>query len=253
MLRIPFIALLICSISLSVFAQDSVQKANPVKPVTKYKSYKTGIVQTPATAPAGTKPATATPLHQTPVQKAPVQAKVDTTKPAVPVISDKSLNGQYQFLLTKVYHYQQPLIGDLWRSITDTINIDKRKLKEATAKLSVQTKTVDSLNKELTTKDQSLDASNARRDSVSLLGVPVTKAAYNLITWGLVLIFGITAAVVIMRSGSYNREAKYRIKLYNELEEEFKTYKAKANEKEKKLARELQTERNKLDELLGNS
>ena len=248
MLRIPFITILICSITLSVFAQDSVQKASPVKPVTKYKTYKTGIVQTPATTPAATKPNAVTP-----VQKVPVQAKVDTTKPATPIISDKSLNGQYQFLLTKVYHYQQPLIADLWRSITDTINIDKRKLKEATAKLSVQTKTVDSLNKELTTKDQSLNATNARMDSVSLLGVPVTKAAYNLITWGLVLIFGITAAVVIMRSGSYNREAKYRVKLYNELEEEFKTYKSKANEKEKKLARELQTERNKLDELLGNS
>jgi hypothetical protein len=39
--------------------------------------------------------------------------------------------------------------------------------------------------------------------------------------------------------------------LYNELDEEYKAYKVKSNEKEKKLARELQTERNKLDELLG--
>ena len=70
--------------------------------------------------------------------------------------------------------------------------------------------------------------------------------------WGLVILFGATAAVVIARSGLHSREARYRINLYNELEEEFKTYKAKANEKEKKLARELQTERNKLDELRGN-
>ena len=40
-------------------------------------------------------------------------------------------------------------------------------------------------------------------------------------------------------------------KLYSELEDEFKAYKTKAIDKEKKLARELQTERNKLDELLG--
>jgi hypothetical protein len=57
--------------------------------------------------------------------------------------------------------------------------------------------------------------------------------------------------LVIASSGAHRREANYRSKLYNELEEDYKTYKAKANEKEKKLARELQTERNKLDELLG--
>jgi hypothetical protein len=69
--------------------------------------------------------------------------------------------------------------------------------------------------------------------------------------WGLVIVFGLTAAIVIARSGAHSREAKYRIKLYNELDEEYKAYKVKSNEKEKKLARELQTERNKLDELLG--
>ena len=73
------------------------------------------------------------------------------------------------------------------------------------------------------------------------------KSTYNLIMWGLVVIFGAAAVFVIMRSGIYNREAKYRVKLYNELEEEYRNYKSKANEKEKKLARELQTERNKLD------
>jgi hypothetical protein len=67
----------------------------------------------------------------------------------------------------------------------------------------------------------------------------------------LVGLFGLTALVVIARSGSFRREARYRTQLYNELEEEFKTYKTKANDKEKKLARELQTERNKLDDLLG--
>jgi len=66
-----------------------------------------------------------------------------------------------------------------------------------------------------------------------------------------VIIFGVIAVVVIGRSGANTREAKYRTQLYNELEEEYKNYKVKANEKEKKLARELQTERNRLDDLLG--
>ena len=69
--------------------------------------------------------------------------------------------------------------------------------------------------------------------------------------WGLVVILVVVAVVLISRSAVYRNEAKYRTQLYTEIEEDFKNYKVKANEKEKKLARELQTERNKLDELMG--
>ncbi|MDP9081156.1 MAG: hypothetical protein M3O71_27380, partial [Bacteroidota bacterium] len=91
----------------------------------------------------------------------------------------------------------------------------------------------------------------AQVDEVNIAGITLSKTAYNLIVWGLVVLFGATAAIVIARSGSARHEAKYRTRLYEELEDDFKAYKAKANDKEKKLARELQTERNKVDELMG--
>lgn len=164
---------------------------------------------------------------------------------------DKSLNGQYKYLLSKLYHYQQPLVAALWKNMKDTLNTERRQLKEARAKLAEQGKNVESLKSDASSKEQALNESNAKRDEISLLGIPFTKATYNLVMWGLVIVFGVVAVIVIARSGSHSREAKYRIKLYEELDEEYKAYKAKANEKEKKLARELQTERNKLDELLG--
>ena len=42
--------------------------------------------------------------------------------------------------------------------------------------------------------------------------------------------------------------AKYRTELYDEISNEYQSYKSRTNEKEKKLARELQDERNKLEE-----
>jgi hypothetical protein len=54
---------------------------------------------------------------------------------------------------------------------------------------------------------------------------------------------------VILRSAKHIHEAKYRSSLYEEISQEYQSYKTKANDKEKKLARELQDERNKLDEL----
>ena len=227
------LAALILTIAGFSYAQDSTKKVTPVKPaVTKpaYNTYK--------------KPAAVAP--QTP-GTAPVQQPI---KPAAPV--DKSLRGQYQYLLTKVYNYQQPLVAALFRNYSDTLSITRKQLKEAQATLAIQTKTIDTLKSSSTTKDQLVAESKAKVDEVSLLGMPINKSTYNLIMWGLVIAFGAIAAIVIARSGSHSREANYRIKLYNELEEEYKAYKTKANEKEKKLARELQTERNKNDELLGN-
>jgi hypothetical protein len=169
------------------------------------------------------------------------------------LMRDKTLNGQYKYLLTKIYHNQEAFVTSLYRNFRDTINADRRKLKETETKLASQTKTTGDLQSSVSEKDKSLSESNSRVNSINFLGIYISKSVYNLFMWGLVFAFGITAAVVIARSGSHSREAKYRINLYNELEEEFKTYKAKANEKEKKLARELQTERNKLDELMGRS
>ena len=240
MFRINLSVLLILSIISFSYAQDSSQKATPVKAATaktypKYKTHKYHGYRYHAQADS---------IAKAGARQAPVNT--DTTA-QVPVIIDKSLNGQYQYLLTKVYHYQQPVISALWKSVSDTLNANRRKLKDAQSDLNIQKKTIDSLSAELTGKDHAL----SRIDNIDILGVVLTKTAYNLIVWGLVILFGITAFVVIARSGSFRREAVYRAQLYTELEEEYKAYKTKANDKEKKLARELQTERNKLDELLG--
>ncbi|MDN3549687.1 hypothetical protein [Mucilaginibacter aquaedulcis] len=212
-------------------AQDTTKKASGLKPaVTKLAAVKPAVPANPSTNPY-------------------VQPKPTAKDSAL--VKDKSLNGQYQYLLSKLFHYQQPLASALWKNMRDTLNTERRKLAAAQSKLDAQNKDISTLKTDATTKDQTLSEANAKRDEISLLGISFTKASYNLVMWGLVIAFGVIAAIVIARSGAHSREAKYRIKLYEELDEEYKTYKTKANEKEKKLARELQTERNKLDELLG--
>ncbi|SDF60626.1 hypothetical protein SAMN05216464_12172 [Mucilaginibacter pineti] len=233
--RISVLILIILGSNNYSFAQDSTKKAGAkpavIKPVVKYN--------------AALKPA---------VPGAPAKYNYAQPRPTAAdsaLAKDKSLNGQYQYLLSKLFHYQQPLASALWKNMRDTLNIERKKLAAAEAKLTTQTQDITGLKADVSTKDQTLSESNAKRDQINLIGIPFTKATYNLLMWGLVIVFGVIAAIVIARSGAHSREAKYRIKLYSELDEEYKTYKAKANEKEKKLARELQTERNKLDELLG--
>lgn len=227
-------------------AQDTTRRARPVaaKP-TATRVAQPSTYKRPTGTPA-TQPAAGTAVIPRPVIQQPAAQNTG-------LLTDKSLNGQYRYLLTRVYNYQQPLISALWKNVSDTLKTTRNQLKDARAKLAAQTQKADTLQSQISQKDQSLSASNARMDTVSLLGMPVTKSTYNWIMWGLVVGFGVIAAVIVARSGAYSREAKYRTKLYEELEEEYKTYKVKANEKEKKLARELQTERNKLEELRGNA
>ncbi len=235
-LILQLVIVLICFTATSLYAQDSVKKVPVTKPAvpntySKYKTYK------PAAGTYASKVADTT------------KAATATAKPVTP--TDNSLNGQYQYLLTKVYFYQQPLLNAFHKSITDTLSQVRKGLKASQNSVAVANKTIDSLQASIKANTQSLNESNQKVDEVSLIGVPVTKATYNLIMWGLVIVFGAVAGIVLARSGSNIREAKYRVQLYNELEEEYRVYKIKANEKEKKMARELQTERNKLDELLG--
>jgi septal ring factor EnvC (AmiA/AmiB activator) len=222
---ISALALFLSAANLNTAAAQDTTRKKPVtaaKPYTKPAIYKPGWSK-PATTPAGT----------------------------APVNTDKSLSGQYQYLSSKFFNYQKPQLAAFYKNVSDTLRAERKKTRDLQRQLSAQGKTVQNLQTDASSTQQSLSELNARVDAISLLGIPVTKAMYNTIMWGLVIAFGAVAAIVIMQSGSARREAKYRIKLYDELDEEYKAYKVKANEKEKKLARELQTERNKLDELLG--
>jgi hypothetical protein len=198
------------------------------------------------------KPVAVAPVTLKPVIVSHLPDSAKTT-PAPLNPADKSLASQYQYLLTKVYNYQQPLIAAFRKNVMDTLKLVRNDLKTAQTKAAIQAKTIDSLQTAAKTVNQSLNEVTTNANAISLLGIEMPKGTYNLVMWGLVILFAAIAAIVISRSGIHTREAKYRTQLYNELDEEYKAYKAKANEKEKKLARELQTERNKLDDLLGKS
>jgi hypothetical protein len=245
MIRITVIVLFICGFMASGFAQDTAKKtAIPAKPyptnkTPKYHSY--------------TSRAKADSIRLARARQS-AAAKANTPAPIL-LPGDNSLNAQYLRLVDRFYPHQEALISAFWKNALDTLNATRNRLKAAESKLSGQNKAADTVTKDTPGEEKpvptSAAASVSGADGVNILGIQLSNTAYNLLVWGLVLIFGFTAVAVIARSGSFKREAKYRTQLYGELEEEFKTYKTKANDKEKKLARELQTERNKLDDLLG--
>jgi len=179
---------------------------------------------------------------------AQAQLKADTSK------IDPTLSGQYQLMLSKSktlngYKLVNPSrLSLFWKNVRDSLAVNQKQLVVTRKKIQDQAKEISKLNKQITGTESSLANSNAKLNEISFLGIGFTKSNYNLIVWGLIITLAIALAIIILRSAKHIHEAKYRSTLYEEISQEYQNYKTKANEKEKKLARELQDERNKLDE-----
>ncbi len=174
------------------------------------------------------------------------------------VASDPSIEGQYKEILQKSKNNDQGFkiinparLQSYHRTVLDSLNSTNSALALTNAKLVSQEKTIRTLSKEAKAYQDSLNKSENLNDSMNFIGIQIEKSSYRLIMWGLVIFLAAVLAFTLFRSTSYRKEAKYRIKLYDELFEEHQAYKVKANDKEKKLARELQTEKNRVEELLS--
>ena len=205
-------------------------------------------------AKAQTNPA---PIQSKPAATAPVKRSYSLKNDTV-LNKDNSLNGQYQFMLSRSigtadgYRMINPnRLATLWKNTTDTIRKEKEENKKLKLKITDSEKTINYLRTEISGKDASLNENVDKINEIKFLGISFNKSSYSILVWSIIGILIIALAVVIIRSGKNITEAKHRTQLYNEIAEEYQNFKSKANEKERKLARELQDERNKLDELLN--
>lgn len=169
--------------------------------------------------------------------------------------ADPTLNGQYQLLLSKSrtldgYKLINPdRLSLFWKNVRDTLNTTHKQLITTKKEAANHQNEITGLKKQVAGTETSLATSNAKLNEINFLGIGFTKSNYNIFVWGLIAVLAVGLTIVILRSARNIQEAKYRITLYEEINQEYQNYKVKANEKEKKLARELQDERNKLEEL----
>ena len=167
---------------------------------------------------------------------------------------DPSLTGQYKLMLSKSrtfdgYKLVNPnRLSTFWRNVRDTLTSERKELYNARAKITEQQKSITDLKDLIEGKDSALTSSNAKLNEISFLGISFSKGSYNTIVWTLIIVLALALTILVFRSRKFLHDARYRSNLYNEISAEYQNYKMKANDKEKKLARELQDERNKFEE-----
>ena len=210
--------------------------------------------QVPIKAPATKTAPQAYSKNKVYVKKPITYYKRDTVKN-----TDFSLNGQYQFMLSRSktingYKLINPgRLAGVWQSALDTLKKERASFKTANSKLAAQKDSITNLQSEINGQENTLSTSNARMNEISFLGIGFEKSTYHIMVWSIIVLLGLALLVVIIRSSKNIMEAKHRTQLYDEITTEYQAFKSKSNEQQRKLARELQDERNIIEELKGRA
>lgn len=159
-------------------------------------------------------------------------------------VPDTTLAGQYEAVVNKSGSYkiykniQKTKIEQLWKNVNDSLQKEKQIAMESKA--------------QLLKGNEELALLQAEIKSLKEASSPVNKLSNmssSTLPWALIVLLGAGLAFVIIRSKSAMQEAKNQSERCEELAAEFRDYKIKVAEKERKLARELQDERNLVEEL----
>lgn len=111
--------------------------------------------------------------------------------------------------------------------------------------VQAQKDTIAKLQANLESLEGKLAEVTAEKDEISFLGLPFSKANFKGTMWAIVGVLLAALALFVVRFKSSNARTREIRQKLQETEKEFDSYRAKALEKEQKMGRMLQDERNK--------
>ena len=235
--------------------------AKPSKAVTPSASKPASPIQTKPGTANQAKPATASPSKPTiSTQTKPVQPQANPNTAPAPAIAgptDNTLNGQYEALLKNSWMQQgykvinPARLNTLWKSVNDSLSSNKKQLADAKRKLDEQGQQIAQLKSKPTNDVLPNNRNTIAVSQVEFLGMAIDVSTYNWLVWGIITLLALGLAGVLFTFTKNSLDAKQHRQQYEEISAEYQSYKTKTKEKELKLARELQTERNTIEELLA--
>lgn len=187
---------------------------------------------------------------QTQAKQESTQKKKTVTKPRA-YIENAPIKEQFEYMMDKSSRYQiYKVIEIAWlkkfeSGFVDSLNAIRQDFLGSEKLVAERDKTIKSLELELGEKKDALTTIQGEKDSMSLLGIQMSKASYNVFIWSLVgglLVMTGFFFLLFKRSNSVTKETQVRL---DEVREEFDTHRKNALVREQKLARKLQDEINK--------
>jgi len=140
-------------------------------------------------------------------------------------------------------------LNNLWRNVQDSISTYKSKIVEERQEIVSLNSNISALNKKIDSLNVELEKIQKVSGSIAFAGLLISKTTYNIIVWSIIIAL---LVIIIIGYGSHTRNKQLYTntrKEFLELTEEFDIHRKTSQEKNIKLGRELQTERNAVEEL----
>jgi len=166
-----------------------------------------------------------------------------------------SIDSQFEFIYKKSGNYRSEgkkyevvraiSLDKLRRNVLDSLKGLETNAVQLKSTIAGHESTISSLNKKLEETTNNLEGVTEEKDSMSFLGILVSKVTYNTILWS--IIAGLLGLMLFFmykfrRSNILTQEAKTSL---SEVEEEYEDHRRRALEREQKISRQLQDEINK--------
>ena len=166
-------------------------------------------------------------------------------------INDGSVADQFEFAIKKSNNYndgqgrsyeviRRTMMENLKKNAVDSLNAVQNRLNSASDLIATQKNEISTLKADLAKTQETLTDTNKEKDSMSLLGMQMSKTGYNSLMWAIIAgLFGLLLFFIFKfkHSNVITKEAKNS---FSELENEFKEHRRVALEREQKVKRELQ-------------
>lgn len=165
------------------------------------------------------------------------------------------LNEQYLQMKVKSQTYgeykviKETILDAFWKTTTDSVKKGKSLLSEVREGNVLLLAQLQSAQFEIKQKDQSIEELTHAGTHINVLGLDIHKGVF--VSFALLTILGLLVGLGLIsgRLKLIYLAMKDKMETVTILSQEFETYKRKALEKQMKLSRELQDERNRLLEL----
>ena len=144
---------------------------------------------------------------------------------------------------------KQTDLNDFWKTVLDSVSSKEKHLTDARNLIEVQEKELTKLREVIKEKDVQLEEKEYAGTHITVMGIDFLKDSYIVINVVIISLLLIVMAVLLYKFKDNSRIARKKSNDYDRLDNEFENYKRNALEKQMKLRRDLQTARNRLDEI----
>lgn len=147
---------------------------------------------------------------------------------------------------------KQTTLDAFWKQVEDSLAKQQRELSQATAEISVLKNQLSQVEVSIQRREASVSEIIFDSDHITVAGIPFHKALFISIFFVSITIVSCLLILSLFRARLLQSNLKDKSETMLVLTSEFEEYKHRAVEKQMKLSRELQNERNRISELLSH-